>query len=137
MAALTADRETTRKEDSIKSFPVAATTQIYKGSLVMLNSAGYLVPGADISGAKFAGVAYEKVLGGAAAGDKWCKVYRTGVFDFAASGLSQANVGDPMYMSDDQTFALASAMINDITCGVLVEYISATRGWLDIGARIS
>ncbi len=139
MATLSADRETARKEEDVKSFPVYIATAIYKGSLVMLNSSGYLVPGADTSGANFVGVAMEAVTAAeaVASGTKWCKVYRKGVFDFTAIGLSQALVGELMYLLYDNTFVVVGYSTNDVVCGKLIEYVSSTRGWLDIGDRVA
>jgi len=140
MTALSANRETARKEGDVKSFPVYIATAIYKGSLVMLNSTGYLIPGADTSGCKFAGVAMESVTAAeaVASGTKWCKVYRKGVFYFAAQAdLTQAKVGDLMYVYDDQTIAIVGTTTNDVVCGKLVEYGSASLGWVDIGDRVA
>ncbi len=140
MGALSADRETARKEGDVKSFPVYIATAIYKGSIVHLNSSGYLVPGADTSGHKFAGIAMEAVTAAeaVASGTKWCKVYRKGVFKLAAQAIAQSNVGDLCYTANDQTIEdAAGSVTNDIVCGKIVEYIDATSCWVDIGDRVA
>ena len=140
MTALTADRETARKEEDVVSFPVYIATAIYKGSIVMLNSSGYLIPGADTASCKFAGVAMEAVTAAeaVASGTKWLKVYRKGVFKLGANAIAQSNVGDLCYIYDDQTIEdAAGSVTNDIVCGKIVEYISATSCWVDIGDRVA
>ena len=39
--ALSADAQIPRKESGLQSYPVEATTQIYKGGFVCLNTSGY------------------------------------------------------------------------------------------------
>ncbi len=133
MSALTADRNTAYREGVECEYPVKASTPIYAGSLVMVGSDGFAIPGADTAGAKFVGVALENTLGGATDGAKKIRIRRKGVFDFAASSITQAMVGDIMYLVDDQTFDDAAGPANDIPCGRLVQYVSANRGWIDIG----
>lgn len=132
--ALTKDRNTTYREGIEIEVPVAASTKIYAGSLVAVNSAGYAVPGADTAGLRFMGVAMQNVDNSAGSnGDKNVVVRRAGVFDFNGNTLTQASVGTVMYLYDDETIAPASVTTNDIPCGRLVQYISATRGVVDIG----
>jgi hypothetical protein len=134
MTALAADRNTTYREGVECEYPVKASAQIYAGSLVMVGSDGYAKPGADTAGAKFVGVALENVKGGTADGVVKIRVRRKGVFDFAASSITQAMVGDIMYLVDDQTFDDAAGPTNDVPCGRLVQYVSDSRGWIDVGA---
>ena len=60
------------------------------------------------------------------------RLRRAGVFEFDAAAISQAKVGDAMYAVDDQTFADTAGVTNHIKVGVLVKYVSATKGWIDI-----
>lgn len=134
MSALTKDRATSYREGIEIEFPVAATTKIYAGSLVCVNSSGYAVPAADTSGFKFIGVALSQVDNGTGAdGAKSVRVRRSGVFEFDAASITQAMVGDPMYAVDDHTFDDAAGPTNDIKVGVLVKFTAATAGWIDIG----
>ncbi|MBW1991580.1 MAG: DUF2190 family protein [Deltaproteobacteria bacterium] len=129
--ALSADRKTAYREGVEIEFPVAASTKIYAGSLVMANANGYAVPGADTAGCKFLGVAMEQAdNSNGSDGDKTVRVRRTGVFEFKASSITQAMVGDDMYLVDDETFDETAN--NNIKCGKLVKYVSATKGWIDI-----
>ena len=58
MTALTADAQRVEKEGKLVAMPVAVA-KIYKGAILMRNPAGYVLPAASLSGAVFAGVAYE------------------------------------------------------------------------------
>ena len=133
--ALSADRKTNYREGLEIDLPVAAV-KIYAGSLVCINAAGYAAPAADTVNFKFAGVALEYIDNSAGApGAKSIRVRRDGVFEFAASSIAQSDLNKQMYVVDDQTFDETNPG-QGIICGVLVKYISATKGWLDIGAGV-
>jgi hypothetical protein len=130
MSALTRDRATPYREGIEIEYPVAANTKIYAGSLVCISAAGYAVPAADTSGYRFAGVALEQVDN--SAGGKSVRVRRAGVFEFDAVSITQDMVGAAMFAADDHTFDDAAGPTNDIKVGLLVKYVSATKGWIDI-----
>jgi len=133
MGALTKDRATSYREGVEIEFPVAADTIIFAGSLVCVNSTGYAVPAADVAGYKFVGVALAQADNrGGANGAKKIRLRRHGVFEFDATSITQAMVGDAMYAVDDHTFDDAAGTTNDIKVGVLVKYVNATTGWIDI-----
>jgi hypothetical protein len=133
MAALTKDRATPYRDGIEIEFPVAANGKIYSGSLVCANSTGYATPAADTAGLKFLGVAVEQVdNNGGAAGAKKVRIRRVGVFEFDALSISQAMVGNAMYVCDDHTIDDSSGPNNDIRVGILVKYVSDTKGWVDI-----
>ncbi|MDI6853161.1 MAG: hypothetical protein QME75_06090 [Deltaproteobacteria bacterium] len=133
MAALTQDRATPYREGIEIEFPVAGATKIYAGSLVGANAEGFAVPAADTAGLKFLGVALEQVDNtGGANGAKVVRLRRTGVFEFNAASITQAMVGAPMYLKDDNTFDDAAGTTNNIKAGVLVKYVTDTKGWIDI-----
>lgn len=136
MTVLAADRETSRKEPGFKSV-LMGTDIIYKGGFVTYTAAGLAVAGQATAGYKFAGVAYEKKDDSAAAGTKWCKIYTEGLFKMVATSITQAMVGEMMYLTDDQTFDETPASGVAIPVGILVEYISATSGWIDIGPALA
>lgn len=108
MVALTADRDTKQRSGAVFNRGVAASVQIYKGALVALNAAGYLVPGSAATTLKADGVAQETVKGGASAGDVSCGVER-GVFRFANSAagdaITIADIGNDCFIVNDQTVA--------------------------------
>ena len=130
--ALSADAAIPRKESGLQSFPVEASAQIYKGALVCTNTSGYLVAGADTNGYRFVGIAYENVLG-TDQGVKSCRVHTSGVFKITATSITQAMVGKFMYLKDDATIDDTST--NFLCVGRLVEYVSTTSGWVDLGYR--
>jgi len=134
MTALAADRETSRKEPGFKSYLVG-TDILYKGGMVTVDADGKAVAGQAAAGHKFVGVASEKVDDSAAAGTKWCKVYTEGLFLLVATSITQAMVGQMMYLTDDQTFDDVPGTVT-IPCGILVEYVSATSGWIDIAPAV-
>lgn len=135
MPALTKDRATPYRDGIELEFPVAANGRIYAGSLVCANSSGYAVPAADTAGYRFLGVALEQVDNtNGANGAKMVRVRRTGVFEFDALSITQAMVGTSMYVVDDHTIDDASGPVNDIRVGLLVKYVSDTKGWVDINA---
>jgi hypothetical protein len=132
MAVLTDNRETDRKDGVLLAVPVKGSTTIYKGAQVAIDADGYLVPASDAAGLRGGMVAYEKVDNSAGAdGDVKCRVYRKGIFLFDASSITLAMVGDMMYVVDDQTFDEATGT-NAIMAGRLVDFVSTTKGWIDI-----
>jgi hypothetical protein len=135
--ALSADRNTTYRDGIELEFPVKAATKIYAGSMVCVGAAdGYAIPAADAAGNIFVGVAVEQADNSSGANAAInVRVRRKGVFDFAASSILQAHVGDVMYVVDDQTFDETTPG-NSVVAGILVKYVSATRGWIDIEAGV-
>jgi len=130
---LTADASIPRKEAGLQSYPVGVDI-IYKGAEVCLNTDGYLVAAADTAGYRFVGIAYEQVdNSGGDAGDLNCRVHTQGVFLLTATSITQAMVGKLMYVADDASIDDTSS--NFICVGRLVQYVSTTSGWVDIGQR--
>ncbi|MDQ7791245.1 MAG: hypothetical protein RDV00_03845 [Clostridia bacterium] len=131
MTALTKDRNTTRKEGGQAAYPVAAGAKIFAGGMVCLNAGGYAVPAANTAGLKFVGVSRQYVdNAGGADGAQTVLVWKNGVFDFEAAGMTAAAVGKPVFVSDDQTVALSGS--NAVGCGIITEVEAATKVWVDI-----
>ena len=60
------------------------------------------------------------------------RVMARGVFSFARGGsITQADLGQPLYIVDDQTVAVVSTVTNDIQAGRL-EGFDGTDVWLRI-----
>ena len=132
MTALAKGISLTEKEGKLLAHPVVAADIIYKGALVKHNAAGYLEPCSAELGAFFAGIAYEEKDNSAgSAGDVVCKVMKEGVFLMTTSGMAQADVGSPVYASDDATFSTTQAT-NEQKVGDIVEFVSATEVWVKI-----
>lgn len=132
--ALSADRNTTYREGIELEYAVYQSTEIFAGSLVCVNSGGYAVPAADTAGYRFVGVALEHVNNTGSSGAKTVRVRRTGAFEFDATSISQGDVGSDMYVVDDETFDESGVHVK---CGKLVEYVSATKGWIEIGSAVA
>ncbi len=134
MSALTKDRNTVRKDGLYTAFQVKADTKIYAGSLVCIDQTGYAVPASDTAGLKFVGISRCFVDNtGGADGALSVEVWRRGSFELNASGMTKGNVGDGVCVVDDQTVGLASTTTNDVPCGKISEYNSATSVYVSIG----
>ena len=134
MAALAAD--TPREWMDVgqyKDYPVNALSQIYKGSLVSADATGNAIASADTAGTTFLGIATENALGGASDGDTWIRVEMGRAVKLVCTSITQAMVGDSMFVVDSGTVDDAAGATNDILVGVLVEYVSATSGWVFVG----
>ena len=135
MTALDKDRYISYRDGDQLAYPVAAV-KIFAGSLVCVNAAGFLVPGDDAAALRFVGVALEYVDNTAGqAGDLNCRVRQEGVFNFDAISITQAMVGSPMYLRSDHEFDESST--HGIACGLLVAFISATEGEIDIETAVT
>lgn len=135
MTALSAKRLTQSKSPlgCKYDFPVAASTTIYAGSMVVVNSAGYAVPAASLANNKGVfGVALETVdnsSGLAAAKDV---TVQAGIYEFTCSTATQANTGSIAYAEDDQTVDTVKVG-DEPVAGIIVDYASATSVWVAIG----
>jgi hypothetical protein len=134
MSALTKDRNTVRKQGDYAAYPVKANAKIFAGSQVCIDSTGYAVPGSDTAGLKFMGISrgYADNTGGAN-GDLSIEVWRRGSFELTASGMTRGNVGDSVFVVDDQTVGLTANTTNHIPCGKISEFNSATSIYVSIG----
>jgi len=135
MAALT-ERKQVEEKDGVKLDLAMAVDEIFAGALLKINAAGFLAPAAAEVGATFAGVAYEdNDNSSGSAGDIASKVIAQGLFLLEGSGFAQADVGELVYASDDQTISTTQGA-NEQEVGVIKEFISATQVWVQIGASL-
>ena len=130
-SALSAARATESKNPGpIKRYLMTASKTIYAGSLVMIVNAGTAEPAAAVaSNQGVVGVAIKTVTS-AASGSYYVQV-QEGWFKFAGDTLSQGDVGLPVYADDDQTVD-ETATTNAPCAGVLMEYVSASVGWVHV-----
>jgi hypothetical protein len=135
---LAADKAVEYTEGVELAFPVINADIIYGGALVCVNAAGYAVPGDDATGLIFEGVAMERADNHAGnAGDISVNVRRRGLFKMTlGTAISIANVGDNVFIVDDQTVDLTAHSTYDIFCGVIAGYIDSTHAWIDIEPAI-
>jgi len=89
-----------RSESDMVSLKIGAE-KIYKGTMCMINAAGFCVQVADTAtGDCFAGVAAETVDNSAgSAGDLSINVWLTGTFTFKHAGAARTDVGLPAFAS--------------------------------------
>lgn len=133
MAALTADRSTPQRDGVDFSFPVAASTKIFAGSIAAINASGLLVPGSTATTQKCVGVAQALADNSAGAASAiTCKVKR-GVFRFgnSASGdlIALDDIGGNCYIVDDQTVALTNGSSTRSVAGVIRD-VDADGVWV-------
>lgn len=138
MTALAQDKAIERTEGVELSFPVINADIIYGGGITCVNADGYALPGSDTAGLIFQGIALERVDNSSGqAGDKSVTLLRRGLIKMTfATAISQANVGDNVFIVDDQTVDLADNCTNDIFCGVIASYIDSTHAFVDIEPAI-
>jgi len=136
--SLSADIKAQIKEGKEIGPPVATGKIIYSGAWTCVNSAGFLVPGADTAGLIFQGISrlyVDNSLGanGALNGLLWRRglVYAT-----LGHAITQANVGADVFLVDDETVDLTANVTNKIFCGVIAEYVDATHAFIDIEPAI-
>ncbi len=130
MPAATSDRNTPRREGAYLGFGLAAAALVLAGCFVCYDADGYLVDGANTSGYKFAGVAKEAVDNSAGSDeDETAEIWVTGQFQFASSGLTDADVGERVYLSDNQT---VTKTVTNVYVGTIAEISSAALCWVDI-----
>jgi hypothetical protein len=124
--AVTENKLIDRQEGCKNSYPVAATTRLYQGTLAFTNASGYLV-GIVASGVNpFAGIVTGEAnnsagLDAAINGE----VLTSGVYPLTGSGFSQATVGVDIFATDNYTVTTSSTGASYI--GQCVEYISSTK----------
>lgn len=135
MTALAAERIpcTVRNTNKARSFPVAASVTIYKGSIVSMDSSGYARPGRVSLSDKCIGVADETVTNGTTAGAVSVNVSKPIAWFGNSGSIAQAShVGQACFVLDDQTVSLTdnantrcrAGRIHDVdtTLGVAVDF---------------
>ncbi|MGQ9707107.1 MAG: hypothetical protein ACUVWP_08970 [bacterium] len=123
---LTESYEAEGKVGALIQYKVAGQVHIYKGALVCLNSDGYAIPGADTSGYKFIGVAYEDADNTSGSnGDISVRVLKTGSFLYPIASVQQSDMGDKAYIKDDGEVSLVS--VNEIFVGYICEMPSSGK----------
>jgi len=130
MTAASADRDAKRMDGNVVKKGIAASTTIYKDTMVMYDSSGNLTPMTDASGNVFAGIALEGGVG-TTAGAVEIAIRRDGIFEMNLSGAGAGTCGDVLYATDDQT---VKATAGDSTAvGRAVRYDTASMIFIDIG----
>lgn len=147
--ALTADRDTPRRDGEQVSMGVATTKKIFAGSLVMRSATGYATPGAIATGCIGVGRAAETVDNTLGADGALAVLIDKGVYRFKNSAAGEAiaisELGNLCYIVDDETVSKTdnggtrsiAGRIHDVdSSGVWVEFSviprTATVGSADL-----
>lgn len=130
MTAVTADIETNSRPGDIVSYPVAANTNIYKGTMVKLSS-GYAASMTKAASLVFVGIAIEGVDNSSgAAGDKNVRVARRGIHELTMASAAITDVGSVVYALDNATVTKTST---DATkTGKAVKFENSGKIFVDI-----
>lgn len=125
--AVTANQIVKRADGSRRTYPVAASTTIYEGTLVFITAAGYADDDTATGVNGFAGVAVAKADNSAgSAGDISVEVYTSGDFELTGTGFAQTDVGMPIY-ADDNYACVLSLGATSVRVGKIVKYVSSTK----------
>ena len=138
MTALTEDKKLQYTEGVELPYEVYRATTIYGDSFVAARADGYVVPGDDASGLIFEGVAVEQVDNADGSdGDETVVLRRRGLVKaILDTAITIANVGDNVFLVDDQTVDLTANVTHNILCGIIAGYIDTTHAWIDIEPAI-
>lgn len=134
MTALATDRITAKRSSHQFSFPVEASTKIFAGSMVCINTSNNAVKGAASTTLKCVGVATEQADNSAGAAGAINVPVERGCWRFANSTAGDAialtNVGSPCYVVDDQTVALTNGSSTRSVAGTIRD-VDANGVWVD------
>jgi len=134
MAALSAKRITKSRGLTRKvQYLMANGVTVYTGGMVCLNSSGLAIPAAAAADNRaVVGICVASVT--SADATTWCEVLE-GEFLMDAQTLAQDDCFKIVYADDDATVDDAQAT-NAPVAGRLIEFVSASSGWVRIGPQI-
>jgi predicted RecA/RadA family phage recombinase len=138
MANLTAAREDNRQDGVLQLAHLKAGVKVYKGGLVGVDATGYAKPAAGAD-KRVIGIAFESGDNtNGADGAVVVRIWKVGVFELNSAGLTAANVGDKVYVTDDNTVKLfdAAAGATNLLVGVISEVVSATKARVAITPNV-
>lgn len=135
MTAQAADRIPPRRDAQQFEFPVLASTLIYAGALVCINSSGWATKGAVATTLKCVGIAEERADNSAGANGAINVKVRRGTFRFANSAstdlITRAEINANCYIVDDQTVAKTDGSSARSVAGKIVD-VDADGVWVQI-----
>ena len=137
MTALTGDKwlRYNRGDERALGIDGSATYDIFKGAALTWDTGGYVRPGANTAGFRFAGFALEKVQitnTTTADGDTPVKTVRRGLALMTFASIAVTDIGRPAWLSDDQTGSLTRTNVGPI--GKVAEYVSSTTALIEFDA---
>lgn len=134
MAALTQDRQTPLRRSEFFELPVAASTKIYGGAIVCVNSSGLATKGAVSTTLKAVGVADALADNSAGAASAIRVKVRRGCFKFGNSAstdlITLADIGADAYIVDDQTVAKTNGSSTRSVAGTIRD-VEADGVWIE------
>lgn len=132
---LTADRNTLQADGQLIALPVAAGAKIFAGALVVANATGYVAPGSTATTLTYLGRAEEYVDNTAGAdGAVTVRVRRGKAFywkNSAGDAVTQASLGKPCYIVDDETVSKTNAGGNTQSLAGTVIGVDAGGVWVE------
>lgn len=132
LCAATAARDTQVRDAVIASYPVAASTTLYLGTMIALDSSGNAVNAADTAGLRVVGRAEQSVDNSAGIAGALTVNVRRGCFKWANSGtqaVTAAYKDKLVYAEDNQTVAISTT--NKVVAGRVIEVASDGGIWVD------
>ena len=125
--AVTANQLITRQDGCRRSYPVAASTRIYEGTLVFVNAVGNADDDTATGVNAFVGVAIKEADNSSgAAGDVNVEVYTSGDFELTGTGFALTDDGMPVYADDNYALVLALGATS-VRIGTIVKNVSSTK----------
>ena len=113
---------------------VKAAETFYKHELVSIDSSGWLVKATDTSGEHFMGICEEAspLVAAEASGDREVVVIHEALVLLPCVSITQAMVGDVVEVVDSGNVDDSGGTSNHVKVGQLVQYVSATSGWVKL-----
>ncbi len=134
MPALTADRNTAMRKNLEFTFPLAASTKLWAGSIACLNASGFLTKGAVATTLKAVGIVQETVDNTAGANGAVSGKVRRGCFKFGNSSagdlIAVADYGAQCFIVDDQTVAKTNGSSTRSVAGI-IRQVDADGVWVE------
>lgn len=125
--AVTANQIVKRQDGCRRSYPVAASTNIYEGTLVFINAAGNADDDTATGVNAFAGIAVRQADNSSgSAGDIDVEVYTEGDFELTGTSLALTDNGMPIY-ADDNYACVLSLGATSVRIGTVVRSVSTTK----------
>lgn len=129
-AAVTANQLLRRRDCNKNGGPVAASTTLYQGTMAFVNATGYIDDDTASGVNKFAGIVPVQVDNSSgAAGDLDTDLFAEGQFLLTGSGFTQADVGKPVFATDNNTIVLAPTDAA-VYVGTVATFESTTTLWV-------
>ncbi len=134
MTALSAPRLATERSGQTSTVPVAAATVVWQGGIVVMEG-GVAKPGKTATGLVVLGIAEETVDNSTGAAGAKSVTPRRGCFRFVNLGsdpVTAADVGQDVWLVDDQTIAKSSGTATRSAAGKLID-VDDVGAWVRIG----